>query len=132
MRIETERHLGTDGVFHFRKLVAVVHGIVTDHVVQTVALRITPGENTAARRRAGGPAHVEIGQAHSAGGELVEIRRGRIFPCPWQPRSTSQIVGHDQQDVRPGLLFARIGRPNVAAGSGEAQHHNNECSNSMQ
>ena len=66
------------GVLGRRVPLAVVGGLVANHVVHAVTLRVAARQQAASTGRAGGPRDVEIRQACAFRRQAVQVRRDRL------------------------------------------------------
>ena len=76
---------------------------IRDHVPDSYLVRVLPRENARPRRTAPGGG-IELRKAYSAGSQLVQVRRVDLSAKAAKV-AIAQIIGHDQQDVRPPLLL---------------------------
>ena len=76
---------------------------IRDHVPDSYFVRVLPRENARPRRTAPGGG-IELRKAHSAGSQLVQVRRVDLSAKAAQV-AIAQIIGHDQQDVWTPLLL---------------------------
>jgi hypothetical protein len=88
---------------------------IGNHVAHAYPVRILAGENARPRWTASGRG-IELRQAHAAGSQHVQIGSVDLSAEAAQV-AVAQIIGHDQQDIRPLILpdGERSGR------SGESQ-----------
>ena len=72
-RVHSANSFPGDGVVGGLVFVAVVGGLVADHVVDAVSLRIASGQPRSATGRAYRPGHVEVGQADTFPGQTIQV-----------------------------------------------------------
>jgi hypothetical protein len=71
-----------------------------DGLVEPDALGVTAGEQSGARRRAHRGRGVEIGEAHTLGGEAIEVRCLEAGRAETADVAISLVIGEDDDDVR--------------------------------
>src|SRR5207245_11088141 len=101
--IKPQSHLWRNGVRLLVELEFVVHFVVADHVVKTVALGITAGENASARRRAGRPRNDEICEPDAFRSHSVEIRRLNHRGAKTASIAIAEIIRQKQENVRSAV-----------------------------
>ena len=80
--------------------------------------RIFSGEETVARRSAGGGSRVRIGESHAIAGQRIGMRRLDTGSAVAREIAESDIVGINQYDVRP-FVFLRLQRGERKGRSGQ-------------
>ena len=86
-------------VFAGLVLVPVVRCLVADHVVNAVALRVTPSEQRAARGRASRPGDIKLRKLRSVFGQAIELGRENFIGPKAAEIAVALIIGHDQHNV---------------------------------
>ena len=79
--------------------VTVIWSLVSNHIVNAVALRVAPGEQRTARRRARGPRHIKTRELYTTFGESVEVRRLHFVGVETAEIAIALIVGNNQQNI---------------------------------
>ena len=68
---------------------------------------VAPGDHRRTGRRADRRRHVAVGEAHALGGETVEVGRGHVAPSLAARFTIAEVVGDEQDKVRPRSVGAR-------------------------
>ena len=124
LRVEAERHFRRQGILFGRIPVFVAHKIVANVVIESVALGIAAGEDTAAGRGAGRPSRVKIGRADAFARQAVEMRGEDRLRSDDPEVGVALVVRDDQDDVGRTDCSAGIAEPKA----GQGEQDGNEAS----
>ena len=102
-----------------------VHPATTflDPVRHAVARLVPTGHQGGAGRTAHRPGHIAVGEAHTGGGQRVEMRRRDVLASMHPAIRIPHVVGHDEHDIGAGRLRSAHGRHRIEGQQGDERDY---------